>query len=129
VFGSDQKQIYLLVICGNVNVTIYRILLALKVEIDIITNIVSSLIERVVILVIKYVEIFKTDIIVFIGKVMRHHTDPYKSQFFYTDNFTRWDQEKISILPIIMDNILGGRCGDRMVVRFITTYVSSVYHH
>jgi hypothetical protein len=75
VFSSpDQKQIYLLVICGNVNVTIYRILLALKVEIDIITNIMSNLIERVVILVIKYVEIFKTDIIVFIGNVMMYLT-------------------------------------------------------
>ena len=75
MFSSpDQKQIYLLVICGNVNVTIYRILLALKVEIDIITNIMSNLIERVVILVIKYVEIFKTDIIVFIGNVMMYLT-------------------------------------------------------
>jgi hypothetical protein len=75
VFSSpDQKQIYLLFICGNVIVTIYRILLALKVEIDIITNIMSNLIERVVILVIKYVEIFKTDIIVFIGNVMMYLT-------------------------------------------------------
>ena len=39
----------------------------MKVETDIITSITASLIGRAVILVIMYVEIFQTDVIVFIS--------------------------------------------------------------
>jgi hypothetical protein len=42
----------------------------MKVETDIITNITVSLIGRAVLLVIMYVEIFKTDVIIFIGNVI-----------------------------------------------------------
>ena len=45
----------------------YRITAVLKVETDIIASIAASLVGLVVILVIMYVEIFNTDIIVFIG--------------------------------------------------------------
>ena len=42
----------------------------MKVETDIITNITVSLIGRAVLLVIMYAEIFKTDVIIFIGNVI-----------------------------------------------------------
>ena len=48
----------------------YRITTVMKVETDIITNITVSLIGRAVLLVIMYVEIFKTDVIIFIGNVI-----------------------------------------------------------
>jgi hypothetical protein len=44
----------------------------MKVEIDIITSIETSLIARAVILVIVFVDIFTTDVIVFIGYVIMH---------------------------------------------------------
>ena len=48
----------------------YRTMAVLKVETDIITGITVNIIERVVILVIMYVETFKTDVISFIGNVI-----------------------------------------------------------
>ena len=48
---------------------IYRIMAVLKVETDIITSIAASLTGWAVKLVIMYVAIFKTGVIVFIGKV------------------------------------------------------------
>jgi len=48
----------------------YRITAVLKDETDIIASIASSLIGRALIQVIMYVEIFKTDVIVFIGGVI-----------------------------------------------------------
>ena len=47
----------------------YRIKAVFKVETDIITNIASRLIGQFEILVIMYVETFKTDVISFIGNV------------------------------------------------------------
>ena len=68
---------------------------------DIITSIAESLIRRAVILVIAYVEIFKTDTIVFIGNVvmllMSHwETDnlQIQSKSLDTDNIHYWDQKK-----------------------------------
>ena len=49
---------------------IYRIMSVLKVETNIITGITPSLIERAAILVIMFVEILRTDVIVFIGNVI-----------------------------------------------------------
>jgi hypothetical protein len=51
---------------------ICRITAIMKVEIDIITSIETSLIARAVILVIVFVDIFTTDAIVFIGYVIMH---------------------------------------------------------
>ena len=51
---------------------ICRITAIMKVEIDIITSIETSLIARAVILIIVFVDIFKTDAIVFIGYVIMH---------------------------------------------------------
>jgi hypothetical protein len=48
----------------------YRITAVLKVETDIIASISVSLTGRAVILVIMYVEIFRTGVIVFIGNVI-----------------------------------------------------------
>jgi hypothetical protein len=48
----------------------YRITAVLKVETDIIASISASLTGRAVILVIMYVEIFRTGVIVFIGNVI-----------------------------------------------------------
>ena len=48
---------------------IYRITAVLKVETDIIVRIAARATERAVILVIMYVENFKTGVIVFIGDV------------------------------------------------------------
>jgi hypothetical protein len=47
---------------------ICRITAIMKVEIDIITSIETSLIARAVILIIVFVDMFKTDAIVFIQK-------------------------------------------------------------
>jgi hypothetical protein len=48
----------------------YRITAALKAETDIITTKAASLIGQAEILVIMYVEIFKTDVIVFICNII-----------------------------------------------------------
>jgi hypothetical protein len=48
----------------------YRITAVLKVETDIIASIAASLTGRAMILVIMYVEIFRTGVIVFIGNVI-----------------------------------------------------------
>ena len=55
----------------------YRISAVLKVETDIITSIVASPKGQTVILVIMYVEIFKTGIIVYIGDVKMCLTSHY----------------------------------------------------
>jgi hypothetical protein len=55
----------------------YRITAILKVEIDIITNISASPIERVGIFVIMSVKAFRTDIIVFIGDIIMCFTSDW----------------------------------------------------
>ena len=50
-----------------INIYIYRISSVVKVETDIITSITAGLTGRAVILIIMFVETFKTDIINFIG--------------------------------------------------------------
>jgi hypothetical protein len=78
----------------------YRIKAVLNVETDIIASITESLTERVVILVIIFVETFKTDIIIFIGNIifffMSHRPIylQYKSQFDDTENITLWGERK-----------------------------------
>ena len=76
----------------------------MKVETDIIASIAASLIEGAVILVIMYVQTFKTDTIVFIS--IEHHvvtlTDifQYQCQSVDTDSITQWDQRTNFNLPI-----------------------------
>ena len=58
---------------------IYRITAVLKVETDIIASIAASLTGRAVMM---YVEIFKTDVIVFIGDITRTDNFQYQNQFW-----------------------------------------------
>ena len=75
----------------------------MKVETDIIASIAASLIEGAVILVIMYVQTFKTDTVVFIS--IEHHvvtlTDifQYQCQSVDTDSITQWDQRTNFNLP------------------------------
>jgi hypothetical protein len=66
----------------------------MKVETDIIDSIASSPTKQAVILVIKYVEIFKTDIIVFISDVkmclMSHWTIIFNISQFLRMRVTKW---------------------------------------
>ena len=55
----------------------YRIMSVLKVEIDIITSIAVSLTGQNVILLIMYVETFKTDFNVFISNITLTHNFQY----------------------------------------------------
>ena len=55
----------------NFQTYIYRITSVLKVETDIVASIAASPTRRPVILVIMYVDFFKTGVIVFIGDVYR----------------------------------------------------------
>ena len=68
----------------------YRIAAVLKVETDIIASIAASSTGWAVILVIMYVEIFKTGVIVFIGDVVTLTDNfQYQSQFLYMP-VTNW---------------------------------------
>ena len=60
-----------------------RILAVLKVETDIITSIAVSLIGRAAILVIMYVETFKTNINVFSGSVTMTNNFQYQSVWLF----------------------------------------------
>ena len=71
---------------------INRVTTVLKVETNIITSITASLITAKM-----YVEIFKTDIIVFIGNVimcLMSYWPIIFNTFIATDNMTLWDQKK-----------------------------------
>jgi hypothetical protein len=52
-----------------VDLQTFRVTAVLKVDTNIITSIAADSIERAVILVIMHVEIFKTDVTVFIGNL------------------------------------------------------------
>jgi butyrate kinase len=66
---TSKVKIIVMSFLYSVASNIYRITAVLKVETDIITSIAAGLTKQAVILVLKYVEIFKTDVIVFISDV------------------------------------------------------------
>jgi hypothetical protein len=78
----------------------------MKIETDIIASIATSPIVRVVILMIRYVRTFKTNVIVFVGKFMfdvtltdNSNIKNIKSQFVATINIICWDQRKNVKIP------------------------------
>lgn len=70
----------------------------MKIETDINTSITASLIGRAVILMMMFVEILRTCVIVFIGKVIMYLMSQwpinfqYQSHFIYTDKITLCNQ-------------------------------------
>jgi len=90
----------------HVLVHIYRITAVLKVETDNIASIAASPTGRAVILVIMYVEIFKTGVILLIG-----------------------DVKMCLLMTLYLSIPRVHRDRDRMVVEFTTTYAISAYHH
>ena len=76
----------------------YRITAVLKVEIDIIASIAPSPKGQAVIVVIMYVETFKTDVIVFIDNVLGYLTSNWPKIFSMRINSLiltiSWDQRK-----------------------------------
>lgn len=55
----------------------YRIMVVLKINTDIIASITVSAVGQAIILAIMYAETIKTDVIVFIGNVIKHFLTQY----------------------------------------------------
>jgi len=76
-----------------------RITAAVKFKTDIIASIAASLIVWAVILMIMYVETFKTDLIVFIGNIIMCSTSHWQISFQYQSQFV---DSKLQINLIIV---------------------------